>query len=163
MGLHIGDSAPDFSARDQADVVWTLDSSGNPFTLLTFWKTSCSACQTTFPYLARIAEGYPKLVTVIGVVQDASAEAGAALANEWGAHFPIISDRHPFPISRAYDPTVTPTMYFIDNDRKRIVARYQACVKADLNELSGRIAEFGSVPAIVVAPEGDGNPAWTPG
>lgn len=163
MGIVIGDVAPEFQAQDAASVTRSLQTSETPFTLLTFWKTSCSACEVAFPYLARIAKSYPRLVTVIGVVQDVSAVVGAEVAREWGANFPIISDQAPFPISLAYDPMVTPTMFLIDNTHHRVSRVDQACIKADLNELSRKIAESGGVPAVVVAPENDGNPAWTPG
>ena len=163
MHLNVGDKAPRFTARDRMDRTWSLDGSGTPLTLLTFWKTSCSTCQMTFPYLERVAQDYPKTVTVIGVVQDADPYAGAEWAHKWGAHFPIISARSPFPISMAYDPAVTPTLFLIDNTQHRILSVYEALVKKDLNALSHAIASIGKVPATVVAPDRDGNPAWTPG
>lgn len=163
MHLNVGDEAPEFHARDRMDRIWSLDGSGTPLTLLTFWKTSCSTCQITFPYLERIALDYPKTVTVIGVVQDAHPDAGAEWAQKWGASFPIISDQAPYPISMSYDPAVTPTLFLIDNRRGRILSVYEACVKADLNALSHTIASIGKVSTTVVALDGDGNPAWTPG
>lgn len=163
MHLNSGDEAPEFVARDRMDKIWSLDGCQTPLTLLTFWKTSCSTCQITFPYLERIALDYPQTVTIIGVVQDANPDVGAAWAEKWGASFPIISDQTPFPISMAYDPAVTPTLFLIDNAHHRILSVYEACVKADLNALSRTIASVGKVPATVVAPDRDGNPAWTPG
>lgn len=54
----LGETAPNFSSWDLAGNKVSLgDFKGQPV-LLTFWSTSCTACQDEFPSLQRIQNGY---------------------------------------------------------------------------------------------------------
>ncbi len=159
MRLNPGDRAVSFEPRYGGPI----EKAGTRWTLLIFWKTSCSTCEVTFPYLEVLARAYPDLVTCLSVVQGTDEATGANVARQWGATFAVIADLAPYPLSYAYDPSATPTMFLIDNRTGDIEDVLEACIKAELNQLSAKIARSDGRSAVEIAPKGDGNPSWTPG
>jgi hypothetical protein len=66
-------------------------------------------------------------------------------------------------VSKAYDPDATPTLYLVEPPSRRVTLISIGFDKADLNEISRRVAAYAGAACVEVAPAGDGAPAFQPG
>jgi len=136
------------------------DLEGRPVVLV-FFKTTCSTCDLTFPYLNRLREAYLEGWQIWAVSQDAP-ERATPYARDNGIDYPVLIDAPGYHVSRLYDPPATPTLFLIGSDGRVEFSAY-GFSKADVNEVARRIAEhLGSEPR-VIAPENDGRPDFKPG
>lgn len=158
-----GDRAPDFSVLD-------LDSNERRLgellqrgpVVLTFGKSTCGTCELAYPYLERLFGSYPaERWSLLALLQDAPGPS-RQFARRLGLTFPVATDRAPYPVSQAYDPEATPTVFLIGTDG-RIVDTLGGFGKAALNRLAAELAAALGVPPVEVAPAGDGKPAFRPG
>jgi len=161
--LEPGAQAPDFAlpgidGRDHS----LADALKAGPTVLAFGKADCRTCVLAFPYLERLSQAYPGgRWTLLGILQD-PAEDARAFAQAHGLTFPIATEVEPFPVSQAYDPEATPTIFYVEPDG-RIARVSPAFRKSDLNELSADLARSLGVATVEVAPADDGKPAFRPG
>lgn len=130
--------------------------------LLVFLKTDCPTCDLAWPYYQRLYESYRSDTwSLLGISQSTPEETRAFLEAH-GARFPHVIDPEGYPVSHAYDPLSTPTIYVINRDGKveRVLAGFS---KEDLNALSRLVAGWVGQEPVEIAPADDGNPAWRPG
>jgi len=136
------------------------DLSGQP-AVLAFFRVKCDTCDLAFPYVNRLREAYPDGWTLWAISQD-DVERTAEYAGRFGLSYPVLNDSAGLEVSRLYDPPSTPTLFLVGTDG-RIEYTSTGFAKADLNELSRRIAAHVGATAVEVAGEGDGEPAMKPG
>ena len=152
--LTTGTKAPEFKLK-------TLD--GKPFSLgealtdgavvLAFFKVSCPVCQYAFPFLERLHKAYrQKGHRLIGVSQNDAKET-TAFNKEFGVTFPVLlDDMRSYPVSNAYGLTNVPTLFWIAEDGGIEVSSV-GWVRADIEEISRRMAESGRIaPAAIFKP-----------
>ncbi len=161
--IEVGARAPDFSLKGTDGRTYALaEALALGPLLLAFFKTTCGTCDLAFPYINRFAEAYPAGGWSLWAVAQDPPEAAGSYAASHRMTYPVLPDVDGYPVSRAYDPPATPTLFLVDR-RGRVAYTTYGFSKDDLNELSRLLAmEIGAEPA-VIAPAGDGNPDFKPG
>ena len=163
MTVEVGTRAPDFSLKGVDGESYTLAAAlaRGPL-LLVFFKTTCVTCDLAFPYINRLSKSYPSDGwSLWAVAQDPPAEA-RSYASAHGITYPVLPDVDGYPVSKAYDPPATPTLFLIDRDG-RITQQTAGFHKAELNSLSAALAEWLEMEPVVIAAADDGNPDFKPG
>ena len=127
-----------------------------------FLKVSCPVCQFTFPFLERLYAFYrDERVTFWAISQDDATDTKEFCA-DLGVTFPPLLDEDGYPVSNLYGLTNVPTILLIAPDGKVRVS----CMgfgKAELEEISGKLAEYlGKSPAPVFR-TGEVVPEYKPG
>jgi peroxiredoxin len=160
--LAVGEAAPDFTLPDANGGVRHLAEAlaAGPV-VLAFLKADCATCSLAFPYLERLHRAYPTGGWTIWGISQHPARAAQWFAKNTGVTFPILVDADGFPVSRAYDPEATPTLFLVDDGGVRAVQ--VGFARDGLNELSGLVAERLGVRVTDVAPKDDGKPSFRPG
>ena len=160
--LAVGDTAPDFALPDADGAPRHLaDALAAGPVVLGFLKADCATCNLAFPYLEQLRSAYPNGDwTIWGVCQHPS-PAARWFAKNTGVTFPLLIDGEDFPVSRAYDPDATPTIFLLDGGAVRSVQIGFA--KSDMNDLAGLVADRLGRPPIQIAPADDGKPSFRPG
>ncbi|MGH8103252.1 MAG: peroxiredoxin family protein [bacterium] len=137
---------------------------GSPFSLeaarkrgpviAAFFKVSCPTCQYAFPFLERIHKAYPgEKVTVLGVSQNERADT-TAFAEKFGITFPLcLDDTRSYPVSNQYGLTNVPTIFLISPEGK-IEITSVGWLRADIDDLSRRLASAAGVPLAKIFPHG---------
>ena len=161
--LDVGQAAPDFTLVDaKGDSHRLADALAEGPVVLAFMKTSCGTCTLSFPYLERLHQAYPTARwTIWGICQD-PADATESFAGKTGVTFPMLIDGDGFPVSQAYDPPATPTIFFVDREGT-IRSGHYGLAKPDLNALAEQVAAVLGEQPVVVAPSNDGTPDFKPG
>lgn len=129
-----------------------------------FFKVSCPVCQLAFPYLERIFRMYEKSgkFTFVGVSQDNAADT-KAFNRQFGVTFPVLLDpAGKYPASNAYGLTNVPTVFLISPDGE-IEFSSVSWSKADMEQLSRRLANISDVPAEQIFKSGEKVPEFKPG
>jgi peroxiredoxin len=147
-----------------------LGSDGAPYTLAeqrghpvlaVFFKTTCSTCAMTFPYLERLYQTYGKQgLAVWGISQDTLADT-LAFAVDRGATFPMLLDTA-WDVSQSYAVEGVPTLVLIGSDGV-VAYRGVSFNKDHLNEIARLAAAQTKSPVLEIAPANDGNPFFRPG
>jgi peroxiredoxin len=160
--IEAGSAAPFFTlpSLDGGEFSLPGDVGGLPV-LLAFFRVSCDTCDVAFPYINRLGQAYPDGCHIWAISQD-TAERAAAYRDRLPITAPVLIDDPALTVSRAYDPPSTPTLLLISPDG-RVEYVSEGFAKADLNEISARLAARLGVAAVEVAPADDGNPAMKPG
>lgn len=163
MTLEVGARAPDFTLTGIDGRSYSLSKALAPGALaLVFFKSSCGTCDLTFPYLNRLAQAYPdRRWRIWGIAQDPP-DAARDYAERFGVKYPVLVDGEGYPVSQAYDPPATPTIFLVDSDG-RIAYTTHGFSKADLNELSVAIAGRLGAATRLIAQKHDGQPDFKPG
>ena len=130
--------------------------------VLAFFKTTCSTCQLTFPYLQKLSDAYADSgkLTVWGVSQD-DEDATGAFAEKYGVKFPLLLDRYLYH-SMIYGIVNVPTLYLTGADglvQKKLVGWDREAI----NGISERIAAFLEREPVPVVDAADSAPAVRPG
>lgn len=160
--LAAGTSAPDFTLTGIDGRRFALkEGLAAGSLLLVFFKTTCPACDLAFPYLAHLQESYPQGWQIWSISQD-SPPRTAEYALRFALPFPVLVDEDGYPVSKAYDPPSTPTLYLIEADGS-IAYTTHGFSKDDINELSALIAQRLGVEKNLIAPPDDGQPRFRPG
>lgn len=161
--LDAGERAPDFTLVDaQGQSHRLADALAEGPVVLAFMKADCATCTLTFPYLERLHQAYaPERWTIWGICQN-PARAVEWFAGRTGVTFPMLIDGEGFPVSHAYDPPATPTIFFVDRDGT-VQSGHYGLSKPDLNDLAEQLAAALGEQPVVVAPPDDGNPDFKPG
>jgi peroxiredoxin len=162
MILETGALASHFTllAIDGREYNLPRDLEGRP-ALLVFFKTTCSTCDLTFPYLNRLRAAYPEGWQLWAVSQDV-ADRALPYADRMDIAYPVVIDAPAYEASKLYDPPATPTMFLI-GPNGRIEFTTYGFSKEDVNELARRIAAHLGAESKIVAPAGDGHPDFKPG
>ena len=161
--LDAGDRAPDFTLIDAKGESHRLaDALADGPVVLAFMKADCPTCTLAFPYLERLHQAYPTdRWQVWGICQN-PARAAEWFVGRTGVTFPMLIDGEDFPVSQAYDPAATPTIFFVDRDGT-IRSGHYGLSKPDLNALAEQLAAALGEQPVVVAPPNDGTPDFKPG
>jgi peroxiredoxin len=163
--LSVGAQAPDFTLGGIDGRQYSLSAALKQGPLLAvFVQTACPICDLTMPYLNRLAAAYGGQGWQLWAICEDGQEASRRYAQRLGASFPLLVDdpADGWPVSNAYDPPVTPTLFLIGPDG-RVQFSGQGFSKADLNAVGERIATHLGVRPAVVAERNDGNPDLRPG
>jgi len=158
----------------QAPEIELQDTNGHKFSLkearkkgpvvAAFFKVSCPVCQLAFPYLDRIYKAYEKSgkFSFMGVSQDNSAET-KAFNQKFSVTFPVLLDpAGKYPVSNAYKLTNVPTVFLISPEGEIEFATV-SWSKADMEQLSRRLANISDMPAEQIFKAGEKVPEFKPG
>lgn len=161
--LDVGESAPDFTLVDSKGGSHRLaDALADGPVVLAFMKADCGTCTLAFPYLERLHQAYlTDRWRIWGICQN-PARAADWFAGRTGVSFPMLIDGDELPVSEAYDPPATPTIFLIDRDGT-IQSSHYGLSKPDLNALAEQVAAALGERPVVVAPPNDGTPDFRPG
>jgi peroxiredoxin len=161
--LTAGDHAPSFDLPDLQGRRHRLEEAlaAGP-ALAVFWKAACATCHLAFPYLQRLSEAYPGSGWRLLAVSQDGADTSRDFVEEHALTFPVLIEGEGWPVSRQYDPEATPTLFLIAPDGA-IDLMSVGFDKAELNEISRRLAEALGREPVVIAEDGDGNPPFKPG
>lgn len=161
--LEVGERAPAFRLSDLDGREHALDQAlASGPALLVFWKSDCATCDLIFPYLGNLAEAYGQDGWRLWAVSQDDVEAARAFAQKHRTRFDVLVDGEGWPVSRAFDPDATPTLFLVGADGV-IEQTSVGFSKADLNEVSRRLAESLETAPVDVAPADDGGPDFRPG
>jgi peroxiredoxin len=163
--LGVGAKAPEFTLSGIDGKQYSLSAALKQGPLLAvFIQTGCPICDLAMPYLNRLAGAYGSQGCQIWAICEDAQEASRRYAQRFGVIFPLLVDdpADGWPVSNAYDPPVTPTLFLIGPDG-RVQLSGEGFSKADLNAIGERIASHLGVQPVVVAERNDGNPDFRPG
>jgi thioredoxin-dependent peroxiredoxin len=158
-----GQDAPDFTLVDaKGDSHRLADALAEGPVVLAFMKTSCGTCTLAFPYLERLHQAYPSPGWQIWAICQDPATAAESFAGKTGVTFPMLIEGDGYPVSQAYDPPATPTIFLVDREGA-IRSGHYGLAKPDLNALAEQVAAVLGEQPVVVAPSNDGIPDFKPG
>ena len=161
--LAAGDEAPLFTLDTPEGESHSLsDALRQGPVLAAFFKTTCGTCDLVFPYLNRFVETYGEGGWRLWAISQDGPPTSRDYADRFGARFPVLVDGPGWPVSRAYDPPSTPTMFLIAPDG-RVEEASAGFSKDDLNSIAKRLAAHLGRPAVTVAEPDDGQPSFRPG
>jgi peroxiredoxin len=128
-----------------------------------FFKVSCPVCQMAFPYLERVYQAYGQSgkFTFIGVSQDDSADT-KAFNKQCGVTFPVLLEEKGYAVSNAYGLTNVPTVFLI-SQAGEIEFTSVSWSKAEVEELSRKLARLNRVSPATIFPSGEQVPDFKPG
>ncbi len=159
----VGQKAPRFELKTMEGKAYSLpEALARGPVLVAFFKVECPTCQYTFPFVERLYQQFhAQGVQICGISQDDVRDT-QRFAKEYGVTFPVLIDRHPYQISRAYGLELVPTLFLIGADG-RVELVSDGFAKADLLEIQQRLAKvFGVNPAPLFQPR-ENVPAFKPG
>jgi peroxiredoxin len=159
-----GDVAPDFTLTGLDGLRYSLhEAAGKGPVLLAFWKADCGTCELAAPYLSRLYDAYENLEWSFWAIGQNEAAEARQFVEEFGFRPTMLIDGPAWVASKAYDPDATPTLYLVEPPSRRVTLISIGFDKADLNEISRRVAAYAGAACVEVAPAGDGAPAFQPG
>lgn len=158
----LGSQAPGFTLNGVDGRTYSLDQAlaQGPL-LLVFIKSGCPACDLALPYLSRLRQAYPGGWTLWAISQDPLGRS-QEYAQRFDLPFPVLVDEAGYPVSKAYDPPATPTLFLIEANG-RVTYSNHGFSKDDINQVSRLIADRLQVEARVIAQPDDGRPPFRPG
>jgi peroxiredoxin len=163
MMLEVGARAPDFALPDQTGTMHHLaDALATGPVVLAFLKADCTTCTRTFPYLERLHQAYRRADWRLWGISQHPARAAEWFARNTGVTFPLLIDGEGFPVSHAYDPPATPTIFLLGRTGT-VLGSHTGMSKSELNGLAGHLAAALGEDAVVIAPPDDGQPDFRPG
>ncbi len=136
ISLQVGDTAPDFAAKDLDEKVTVLSSlKGRPI-ILRFFATTCRFCRADTPVFTKIhkelQEAGPQILYV-GSFYEGKALL-RAFAKELHVEFPILTDTEA-QLADLYDVRIYPQTLFIGPDQKILASLVGALGEADVYEI----------------------------
>jgi peroxiredoxin len=163
--LGVGAQAPDFTLSGIDGKQYSLAAALERGPLLAvFIQTACPICDLTMPYLNRLAGAYAAQGWQLWVISQDDQQASQRYAQRFEPDFPLLVDdpADGWPVSCAYDPPATPTLFLIGANGQ-LEFSGEGFSKADLNAVGERIARHLGVKPAVIAERDDGNPDFRPG
>ena len=137
--LRLGDSAPDFAAKDLEGNVVILSSLNEGPIILRFFETNCRFCKADTPV---ITEFYKKhrskglKVLYIGSFYENAASL-RAFSDELGTVFPVVMDSGA-KLANLYGIRAYPQTLFLSPDKKILAAILGGVGEVELNEVLGK-------------------------
>jgi hypothetical protein len=130
--------------------------------LLAFFKTGCPTCQLSFPVWGELSRRYGDAVDVVAVSQDPQSAARPWL-DERGFDGPLHDDSAGFPLSRAFEVDVVPTLVLV-GEHGVVLDVEEGWSRDAANAWDERLAELTgrASPGPLSTPE-DGLPPYKPG
>src|SRR2546421_1919466 len=136
--LTIGVEAPDFELQTVEGQPRRLSEAlkKGPVVLV-FYKSSCSTCQFTFPFIQKIYAkvGATAPWTLWAISQDDVQET-RDFAKEYGLTFELLIDDYPYAVSSAYGLHNVPAIFIVQSDGRISLSEF-GFTKASLNEVAG--------------------------
>lgn len=128
-----------------------------------FFKVSCPVCQMALPYVERLFQAYGRSgkLSLIGISQDNASDT-RAFNREFGVTFPVLLDDKGYPVSSAYGLTNVPTIFLISPEGE-IETSIVSWSKADMQQLSQRMAELAGIKEAQIFQPGEKVPDFRPG
>lgn len=161
--LAVGDQAPTFALKTAEGESHSLpEALGQGPVLAVFLKTTCGTCDLLVPYLNRLVEAYASDGWHLWAISQDGVGSSRDYAVRHGTRFPLLVDESGWPVSQAYDPPATPTLFLIAPDGL-VEETSVGFSKDDLNAISERLAARLGQPAATVAEADDGQPSFRPG
>ena len=161
--LSTGDEAPLFTLDTPDGQTYDLAKALRRGPVLAvFFKTTCGTCDLLFPYLNRFIEVYGEEGWQLWAISQDGANRSRDYARRHEARFPVLVDGPGWPVSSAYDPPATPTLFLIAPDG-RVEEASAGFSKDDINGISRRLAAHLGRPPLTVAEADDGRPSFRPG
>ena len=136
--LPIGNDAPDFELKNLDRQSRRLsDALRRGPVALVFYKSDCSTCQFTFPYLQKIFTGKQRTpsLRILGISQDDDGET-RKFAEQFGIGFELLIDEHPYAVSSAYGFEFVPAIFIVEPDGKISLSDF-GFRKSSLNRIAG--------------------------
>ena len=137
--LDVNQTAPDFSLPQLNDGDVHLYEEAKGDSILVFYKHTCGTSRFALPFLERIYRTYGDSIFFAAIAQD-EADVTKQLKDELEITIPILLDKDPYPVSRAYGLHTVPSIFLIAPDKKIRLATY-GFVKQDLLNLADIVAE----------------------
>jgi peroxiredoxin len=161
--LTVGDDAPRFTLDTVDGHTYDLaEALSRGSVLAVFFKTTCGTCDLLFPYLNHFIDGYGGEGWHLWAISQDGADRSRDYARRHEVRFPVLVDGPGWPVSSAYDPPATPTLFLIAPDG-RVEETSAGFSKDDLNGISRRLAAHLGRPPLTVAEANDGRPSFRPG
>ena len=138
--LSAGDDAPLFTLNTADGQRYDLaEALGRGPVLAVFFKTTCGTCDLLFPYLNHFVDGYGGEGWHLWAISQDGPDRSRDYGRRQEARFPVLVDGPGWPVSQAYDPPATPTLFLIDRGGG-VVQATAGFSKADLNSLAAALA-----------------------
>ena len=116
--LTIGDTAPDFTLKNQQDTNLNLAEQRGEIILINFWASWCGPCRKEMPVLQKLQDKYQDLgVQVWGVNVEQENQAGKDFLADLDLSFSIFFDQTNS-LSKTYQVEAMPTTVMIDRNGK---------------------------------------------
>ena len=136
--LPIGVEAPDFELQ-------TVDGRGRRLSdalkkgpvVLVFYKSECSTCQFTFPFIQKIYSKVGKTAPwTLWAISEDDVQETLDFAKEYGLTFDLLIDEHPYAVSSAYGLHNVPAIFIIQPGGRISLSEF-GFTKHSLNEIAG--------------------------
>lgn len=121
---------------------------GNKEAILIFYKFSCPICQLSLPFLQHIYDAYGDSFYFVSIAQDGP-EPTEQFRRQYKITMPTLMDMAPYPVSREYQLTSVPSIFFAGMDHK-IIYSGEGFVKQEILNLADMLAEKTGRPQIEV-------------
>lgn len=116
--LTIGDTAPDFTLKNQQGTNLNLAEQRGEIILINFWASWCGPCRKEMPVLQKLQDKYQDLgVQVWGVNVEQENQAGKDFLADLDLSFSIFFDQTNS-LSKTYQVEAMPTTVMIDRNGK---------------------------------------------
>ncbi len=149
IGLQLGDTAPDFAAKDLNDRVIVLSSLKGSPVILRFIETTCRFCRADTPVFTNIytqnKEDGPQILYVGSFYE--KKDVLRSFAIEFNIDFPILTDTES-KIADLYDIRVYPQTLFIGPDQKILASLLGGVGEAEIMEILGKFIKSSISPPV---------------
>jgi peroxiredoxin len=137
--LNLGDTAPDFAAKDLDGKVVVLSSLGKGPVILRFFETNCRFCKADTPVFSEFYNKHRdrglRILYVGSFYEDE--RSLQSFARELGTDFPVILDNGA-KLADLYGIKAYPQTLFLGPDRKILAALLGGVGEAELMEILGK-------------------------
>jgi peroxiredoxin len=137
--LNLGDTAPDFAAKDVDGKVIVLSSLAGGPVILRFFETNCRFCKADTPVFTEFYKNHRDRglqILYVGSFYE-NEESLRTFARELGTTFPVILD-NAAKLADLYGIRAYPQTLFIGPDRKILAAVLGGVGEAELTEILGK-------------------------
>ncbi len=157
--LQLGDTAPDFAAKDLDGQVIVLSNLQEGPVILRFFETNCRFCRADTPAFTSFFTEHKESglqILYIGSFYEKE-ETLRQFAEELGLVFPVILDKDAA-LADLYEIRAYPQTIFLGPDRKILAALLGGVGEAELQEILGKFLVAGETKGTdVTEPEKSGN------
>jgi peroxiredoxin len=110
-----GQTAPNFTLRDVANMPVSLSDFRGKRVLVNFWYADCPGCATEAPDLEKFyAQAQQQQMVILGVNIEDDAHTASQFMQQFGITYPVVLDTHQ-QVLDLYHLTSTPSSVFVDS------------------------------------------------